>query len=52
MFLHHPTTSKPTYDDIKEAFLAKERNSFHLFRKELDFTSTSRVFSNTNVNCA
>ena len=25
-----------TYDDVKEVFLAKERNSFHLFGKKLD----------------
>ena len=30
----NPTTSKITYDDIKEAFLAKEWNSFHLNKKE------------------
>ena len=28
------TTSKTTYVDIKEAFLAKEWNSFHLFEKK------------------
>ena len=32
----NPTTSKTTYADIKEVFLAKEWNSFHLFRKKLD----------------
>ena len=33
----NPTTSKTTYVDIKEAFLAKEWNSFHLFEKKLDY---------------
>ena len=32
----NPTTSKTLYVDIKEAFLAKEWNSFHLSRKKLD----------------
>jgi len=32
----YPTTSKTTYGDIKEAFLAKEWNSFHLFENKLD----------------
>ena len=31
------TTSKITNDDIKEAFLAKEWNSFHLLGKKLDY---------------
>ena len=33
----NPTTSKITFDDIKEAFLAKEWNSFHLLGKKLDY---------------
>jgi hypothetical protein len=33
----NPTTSKITYDDLKEAFLAKEWNSFHLSGKKLDY---------------
>ena len=33
----NPTTSKSTYVDIKEVFLAKEWNSFHLSRKKLDY---------------
>jgi hypothetical protein len=33
----NPTTSKTTYVDIKEAFLAKEWNSFHLYGKNLDY---------------
>ena len=32
-----PTTSKTTYVDIKEAFLAKEWDSFHLSGKKLDW---------------
>lgn len=32
----NPTTSKTTYDVIKEAFRAKEWNSFYLSRKKLD----------------
>jgi hypothetical protein len=32
----NPTTSKKTYVDIKEAFLAKEWNFVHLSRKRLD----------------
>ena len=39
----NPTTSKTTYDDIKEVFLIKEMNSFHLSRKK-PITSTSRNF--------
>ena len=31
------TTSKITFDDIKEVILAKECNSFHLSRKKLDY---------------
>ena len=37
---HHgnnPTTLKITFDDIKEAFLAKESNSFHLSGKKLGY---------------
>ena len=33
----NPTTLKIAYDDIKEVFLAKEWNSFHLSRKKLDY---------------
>ena len=33
----NPTTSKTTYDVIKEVFLAKEWNSFHLYGKKLDY---------------
>jgi len=33
----NPTTSKITFNDIKEAFLAKEWNSFHLSGKKLDY---------------
>ena len=32
-----PTTSKITLDNIKESFLAKEWNSFHLSGKKLDY---------------
>jgi hypothetical protein len=46
----NPTTSKITYDDIKESFLAKEWNSFHVSWKSY-ITSTSRIFSNTNMIC-
>ena len=34
--LEHPSASKIAYDDIKEAFLAQEWNSFHLLGKKLD----------------
>ena len=33
----NPTTSNTTYVDIKETFLAKEWNYFHLLGKELDY---------------
>ena len=33
----NPTTSKTTYDDIKEACLAKKWNSFHLSGKKRDY---------------
>jgi hypothetical protein len=33
----NPNTSKITNDDIKEAFLAKEWNYFHLSCKKLDY---------------
>ena len=36
-------------DDIKEAFLAKEWNSFHLLCKKVDYLHL-KVFSNNNVN--
>ena len=31
------TTSKEAYDDIKEVFLVKQWNSFHLTGKNLDY---------------
>jgi hypothetical protein len=34
---NNPITSRITYEDIKEAFLAKEWNSFHLSKKNLDY---------------
>ena len=33
----NPTTPEITHDDIKEAFLAKEWNFFHLLWKKLDY---------------
>jgi hypothetical protein len=33
----NPTTSKIALDDIKEVFLAKEWNSFHLSEKKIDY---------------
>ena len=45
----NPTPSIITFDDLKEDFLAKVWNSFHLSGKKLDFTS--KIFSNTNMNC-
>ena len=45
----NPTTSKITYDDVEEAFLAREWDSLHLSRKK-QIISASRIFSNMNVN--
>jgi hypothetical protein len=42
--LDKPTTSKITYDDIKEVFDAKEWNFFSSFREETWITSTSSIF--------
>jgi hypothetical protein len=33
----NPTTSKTTYDIIKEDFLVEEWNFFHLSRKKLEY---------------
>ena len=38
----NPTTLKIAYDDIKEVFLAKEWNSFHLSRKKLGYLHLKR----------
>jgi hypothetical protein len=34
---YNPTSSKITFDNIKEAFFAREWNSFHFFGKKLDY---------------
>ena len=34
---YNPTSSEFTFDNIKEAFLAREWNSFHFFGKKLDY---------------
>jgi hypothetical protein len=34
---NNPTTSKIIFDNIKEIFLAKEWNSFHLLKEKLDY---------------
>ena len=41
---NNPTTSKFTIDDIKEAFLTKEWNSFHTSWKKLDDLHVDRFF--------
>ena len=46
----NPTTSNTTYVDVKEAFLAKEWNSYHLYGRN-EMTFTSRIILNTNVTC-
>jgi hypothetical protein len=48
--IHADPTSKITLDDIKEAFLVKSGTLSISWGRNL-FTSTSRIFSNTNVNC-
>ena len=47
----NPTPSKMTFDDLKEAFTAKAWNSFYLLQGRHQISSTSRIFSSTNVNC-
>ena len=44
-----PNHIKKTYVDVKEAFLAKEWNSFHLSRRNY-ISSTLRIYLNINVN--
>jgi len=34
---YNPTSSKITFDNIKEVFFAREWNSFHFFGKKLDY---------------
>ena len=46
-----PNHIKTRYDDIKEAYLAKECNSFHLLGKKLDCLHLKDFFWNMNMNC-
>ena len=46
----NPSVSKIISDDLKEAFVVEEWNSFHISEKELNYLHL-KVFLNTNVNC-